>query len=111
MNEPHVIALKYSLVKSDSYEFRNPPEIEIETPDFHGYLNDNILKLEPKLHFESEEQIRPIADNFIRRWEIAAGLEFGRPNLRFRFEGSQIIDRKPTPGEKSFHANRNVYFS
>lgn len=111
MNDPHVVTLKYRVLETDSFEFQDPPDINIDTPYFRGRLSKYILILEPKEHYESEIQIRPIADKFLHSWEIAAGLQYGRPNFRIRFEGSQIMDRKPSQGEQSVHINSCLHSS
>jgi hypothetical protein len=97
MNDPHVVALKYRLIKFDSLEFNNPPDVEVNTPDFQGHLSNDLLTLEPKQHYSSEAEVRPLADALVRSWQIDAGLKYGRPDFLFRFEGSQMLDRQPPP--------------
>jgi hypothetical protein len=97
MNDPHVAALKYRLILDESLEFRDPPDLEIDTPQFSGRLSNGLLTLELKEHFETESQIKPLADGFVRAWEIEAGLQYG-PRVHFRFEGSHLVDRKAKSG-------------
>ncbi len=111
MNDPHVVALQYRVLETNSFKFKDPPDVSIDTPDFLGRLSKNILTLEPKEHFESEAQIRPLAEKFIRGWEISVGLHYGRPDFRFRFEGSQIVDRSPTPGRAEVHSTEHLHMS
>lgn len=111
MNDPHVVALQYRVLETNSFKFKDPPDVSIDTPEFRGRLSKNILTLEPKEHFESEERIRPLADKFIQSWEISAGLKYDRPDFNFRFEGSQIVDRNPTPGTAEVHSAEHLYFS
>ena len=99
MNDPHIASLTYRVLESDTYEFAdNAPDLIVDTPDFSGTLSHRMLTLTPKKHFASEAEIRPLADAFVRAWEIGAGLADGRPNFTLRFDGSQIIDRNPPPG-------------
>ncbi|MGE5445137.1 MAG: hypothetical protein ACM3SR_11145 [Ignavibacteriales bacterium] len=111
MNDPHVVAIKYRVVEGDSIEFTDPPDVDIDTPEFRGRLSKGVLTLEPKQHFGSEAQVRPLADVFIQGWEVAAGLQYGRPDFRFRFEGSQIEDREPAPGTRSLHLSEHMHLS
>ena len=103
MNDPHVKYLKYTIAKSDGLRFDDPPDLEIDTSDFKGMLSNGILTLEPKQHFESEDQVLPIADEFVRSWELSAGLKYNRPYFRLNFHASQIIDRKPEKNLASVH--------
>ena len=111
MNDPHVVSLKYKVVEADSIGFNDPQDVDIDTPDFQGRLSKGLLTLEPKEHFESEAQVRPLADDYIQGWEVAAGLQYGRTDFRFRFEGSHIIDRKPSPGTQSLHVSAHIHTS
>jgi hypothetical protein len=103
MNDPQVVSLTYRLVETEFMKFSDPPDVAIDTPDFRGRLSKGMLKLEPKDHFTSEAEVRPLADDFVRSWEISAGLETGRPVFGFRFERSHIEDRQPASGTRSIH--------
>jgi hypothetical protein len=111
MNDPHVVSLTYRLVETEFIKFNDPPDVQIDTPDFQGRLSKDMLKLEPKEHFASEAEVRPIADDFVRGWEIAAGLATGRPVFDFRFEGSHVEDREPAPGTRSIHISDHMQMS
>ena len=97
MNDPHVATLKYRLVVDEPLQFHDPPDVEISTLDFTGRLSGGSLRLEPRGHFETESEVRPLADAYVAAWEIDAGLRCG-PKFHFLFEGSEIVDRQPTPG-------------
>ncbi|MGH7791625.1 MAG: hypothetical protein ACREOB_04845, partial [Thermodesulfobacteriota bacterium] len=84
---------------------------DIDTSDFQGRLSKGGLTLEPKQHFESEAQVCPLADKFIQGWEVAAGLQYGRPDFRFRFEGSHIEEREPAPGTRSLHLSEHGHMT
>jgi hypothetical protein len=98
MNDPHVAVMKYRLVVADSFEFRDPPDVEVDVPQFGGRLSKGLLTLEPRQHFAAESEVKPIADAFVLAWEIDDGLRYDRPRFHFGFERSEIIDRHPTPG-------------
>ena len=91
--------------------FNDPPDVDIDTPHFRGRLSNGLLTLEPKEHFESEAELRPLADDFVRGWEITAGMQSDRPVFDFRFEGSNIKDRNPTPGTATAHLTNHMHAS
>lgn len=99
MKDPHVVSLTYKIVENDVLTFKNPPDLEIETAEFHGLLSNGILTLEPKNHYSSVAQIRPLADDYVRGWEIDRALRSGSLEFNFRFEGGQVVDRQPAPGK------------
>ncbi len=65
MNDPHVAALIYRLTVPKSLEFQDPPDKEIDTPEFTGRLSKGLLTLEPREHFETESQVKPMADAYV----------------------------------------------
>ena len=99
MNEPHVVSLTYKIVEIDSFTFKDPPDIEIDTPNFRWRLSKGTLTLEPKNHYSSVAQVRPLSDDFVRAWEIDRALRSGSLEFNFRFQGAQIVDRQPGPGK------------
>lgn len=111
MNDPHVVALYYRVVETDSFKFKDPSDIDFETSDFRAHLSNNVLTLKPTQHFDSVAQIRPITDKFVQGWEIDAGLNYGRPDFRFRFEGSQIVDRASAPGVVAVDSTEHIHVS
>jgi hypothetical protein len=97
MNDPHVAALRYRLTVDESLEFRNPPDLQINTTEFTGHLSKEVLTLVPKKHFKNESEIKPIADSFIVAWEIDAGLRYG-PKIHFHFDWLTVNGtNKPIP--------------
>jgi hypothetical protein len=38
MNDPHVAALRYRLTVDESLEFRDPPDVKINTKEFAGQV-------------------------------------------------------------------------
>jgi hypothetical protein len=43
MNDPHVVSLKYRLVETGFIKFDDPPDVDIDTPDFRGSLSKGVL--------------------------------------------------------------------
>ena len=97
MRDPHVVALRYRLVTGNRVKFENPPPVEQETERFRMRLADGIVTFEMKEHFSSEEKARQEVGPLLSAWEVQTGLEFGPHQVRFGFEGAEIIDRNPPP--------------
>lgn len=109
MNDPHVASITYRVLWDESITFEDAPELVFQTPEFDGRLGNDILTLTPRVHFPSEADARAIADELIRAWEISAGIDYGRPDFKLRFEGAQIVDRAPQPGHVAVHLSDTVY--
>ncbi len=50
-----------------------------------------------KTHFSTAEAARAVVEPILRAWEVDADLRLTRGELRFKFEGADIIDRSPAP--------------
>ena len=111
MNDPHVALLEYQLQESVDFHFQNPPDLEFHSPLFSGRLSNGTLQLRPKSHFASEPEARPVADEFVKAWEICEGLRRGHGVFSFRFNGSQVVDRSPEPGNLSLQTSGFVYIT
>jgi hypothetical protein len=110
-DDPHIVCLTYRLSLGDQVEFRNPPPVDINTPDFTGRLEDGILTLEPKTHFSTVEDVRLLSDSFAKAWEIAADLTYNWPTFRFDFDGASIIDRNPQQASSDFVVSTHTSFA
>jgi hypothetical protein len=97
MRDPHVVALLYNAKALPGFIYHEPGKIEAETDDFKIRLADWKLRIEPKDHFASPEELQPLADVFVRSWSIASGLDRGFPEISFEYETAEVIDRVPPP--------------
>lgn len=111
MKDPHVVSLTYKIIEGEGFKFKDPKDVQIDTPVFKGSLSKGILTLQPKEHFESEAQVRLLADDYVRGWEIDAALKSGQPEFHFRFEGSQIEDRQAAPATAHVHSSIHAHVS
>lgn len=98
MNDPHVVALHYRIETPETVTYDSPPAVEEETPQFTARLTEGRATVTLKEHFATAEAARELVDPYLRAWELAAALQFGRVELCFVFERPDIIDRNPTPG-------------
>jgi len=105
MRDPHVVALLYRVETEPTLVFDNPPPVEHQTNDFDVRLAGGVVTVTMHEHHASEESARRDVDQYLRGWEITAGLQFGRPDMRFVFDRAEVIDRAPPkPGTATLHA-------
>ena len=98
MNDPHVLALHYTLTPIEHPAYENPPALRVQQPEFELELRDGHAVLQMILHCATQEQARSMVEPFLRAWEIDSALNSGgRPQLQFRFQRAKIIDRNPSP--------------
>ena len=97
MNDPHIESLRYRLEPSKDVTFQNPTPVMLDTSTFRLRLEQNVLCIELKDHYASEEDARGMIEGYLRAWEMDAALKFGKGDISFVFEGSRIIDRRPSP--------------
>jgi hypothetical protein len=71
--------------------------LEFETEDARFRLAVGELTCEMKTHFSTAEDARTVVEPILRAWETDADLRLTRGELRFKFDGAEIIDRSPTP--------------
>lgn len=95
MNDPHVVSLKYRFVKEPDVDYSNPPPIDHEIWSFRLRLDEQGLIVTMLDHYPSAESAREIVDPWLRAWEIDQALSLGKTELRFEYEGVEIIDRSP----------------
>jgi len=97
MRDPHVASLTYLATPSETVSFDNAPPLEGRIGSFGFLLADGKLKIEPNMHFGGIEEARAYVDPLLRSWEIDIALRFGSPELLFKYETAELIDRNPPP--------------
>ena len=100
MNDPHVVALNYSIKHGETIDYSEAEPLFRDEPEFRLKVEDKKVQFKFKKHYATEEQARESLAEYIRAWEFDATLRRGNPDsFRLRFENAEIIDRDPTPGE------------
>lgn len=97
INDPHVESLIYRVVKPDYVTYNNPQPVAGDLPAFRYRLENGVLTAEMKEHHATVETARERVEEFLRAWELDAALNADRDEFSFAFQGSNIIDRKPSP--------------
>ena len=97
MNDPHVVALIYSIEHGDAIDYSRAAPIDHEEDGFRIRVEDQQVRVELIDHHATEAAARQAVDRYIRGWELDAGLR-GRPGqFTLRFARAEIEDRDPPP--------------
>ena len=98
MNDPHVVALLYSVEHGASVDYSKTQPLDCDHERFRISVKDKQVRLELKEHYATEDVARKAVERYIRAWELEAGL-YGQPGrFNLRFLRAKIVDRNPTPG-------------
>lgn len=102
----HVVSLRYVLRLNNRVTYVSPPLVEFETEEARFRLADGNLTCEIKTHFKTAEAARAVVEPVLRAWEVDADLRWNQGELRFKFDGVEIIDRSlAPPGVSRGHAH------
>jgi hypothetical protein len=97
MRDPHVASLTYLAIPSETASFDQVPPLEGTIGGSKFFLGDGKLRIEPTIHFPGIEQARNYVDPLLESWEIDIALRFGNPELSFKYETAEVLDRNPPP--------------
>lgn len=102
MRDPHVEYLFFTVDSGrGNMSYQNPKAISFDNDIGNFHLENGKLTVELKKHFSDESQACEEVDSFLRTWEIQADLMHHPGEIRFTFEGSEIVDRNPPPPGES----------
>ncbi len=97
MRDPHVEALVYRAKAPEGFVYHDPPALESETEHFRLRLHDGRLRVEPKQHFATLEEVLPDVERFVKAWMVLSNLDRGFPEIAFEYESAELVDRIPPP--------------
>lgn len=98
MNDPHVETLRYYLRSDESISYKeDTPPVVYETSAFKATLVNNVLTIIMKEHFATPSEAISRVQQHILLWEVLTGVQLGLGELRFEYEGADVIDRIPPP--------------
>jgi hypothetical protein len=92
MNDPYVEKLTYRVIIPEYTDYNNAPPTSGETGDFNWLLNKDQLVIQMKTHCATENEAREIVDEYLKAWEVMAGLLHQPDSLAFRFSSALILD-------------------
>ena len=84
MNDPHVDALIYRVLHSESIKFQGTREIE--RSEFRVDIEDDQACFHMKEHFATEQEARAAVQPFIDQWEFEEALRVGPGQFGLSFE-------------------------
>jgi len=96
-NDPHVESLRYRVIHSQTVDYSGAAPLAYDTGEFSVTLEKDALIVTMLAHTASEEEGRALVEPFLKAWEIQAGLDLGLAQIGFSFQGSNVIDRAPSP--------------
>ena len=101
MNDPHVVALNYTVepVKSGRYDKAGPLRYS-GSPEFELTVENKIARFEFKKHYAYADEARQAIEPFIQHWEFQAEMRVGSDSFRLRYKDAEIVDRNPLPPEQ-----------
>ena len=104
MNDPNVAALFYDIEHGDSVSYEKAKSFVHDEPAFRVKVKDKKVCFKLKEHYATESEARESVKEYIRVWELDAGLKHGPDYFKLKFNRAKIVDRNPTPGKKSVSA-------
>ena len=105
MNDPHVVALLYSVNHGKSHDYSKAVPLVRDEPDFRLEIKNNQARFEMKEHFATKNDARKAVEDYIRNWEFDACLKGGEDCFKLEFIKAIREDRRPTPGVISVDAD------
>lgn len=106
MNYPHVEELYYRAVCPENEDYDQASLAYGETEDFNWQLSKDQLVIQMKTHCATENEAREIVVEYLKAWEVTAGLLHGPDNLGFKFSSSTVVDH-PSSKEKDQDTHTN----
>ena len=96
MNDPHVVALHYRIVRDKTVDYAKAEPLEFESPEFQVQATppDRVV-LRPLGHFADANSALAAAESLIRAWKLQTWLRRGPSEFCLRYEGAEVEDRDP----------------
>ncbi len=99
MNDPHVVALCYTIGHDGSVDYGQAKPRNDEADNFSVRIEDGKVRftMKPHTHYSTEAEALEAVREYIERWEFAAGLERGLGTFKLVYQKPDIVDRRPSP--------------
>ena len=102
MNDPHVVALVYTIKNRRAIHYRGEELLDDAEKDFSVHVKDEQVRFTMKAHYATAEEARAAVREYIERWEFDVALEKGPGKFSLKFVKPEIEDRNPPPGVIEF---------
>ena len=97
MNDPHVVALIYTVGHGPSVDYTDAKPLAHEGHAFRLHVESRRVRFEMLEHFATKEDAHAVVDPFIRQWEFDTSLDRGPDTFTLQFLDAEVVDRQPTP--------------
>lgn len=98
MNDPHVVALYYSVKHAEQVNYNKAPRLDHDQPKFTLRVESDRAEITMKAHYATAEEARAEVEPYLGVWELTAALQFRPGEFGFAYVNADVIDRDPTPG-------------
>ena len=101
MNDPHVVALIYKIEHGPSVDYSKAEPLDRKETNFRVQItNEEVRFFEFKKHYATAAEARQAIEvqDYIRAWEVDAGLRRGPDYFKLKYDRAQREDRNPTTG-------------
>ncbi len=98
MNDPHVVALYYSVKHAKHVDYTKARPLEHHQPGFTVRLEDDRAEITMTSHHTTAEEARAEVEPHLCAWELTAALQSLPGEFEFSYDRANIIDRNQTPG-------------
>lgn len=102
MNDPHVVALIYTIDPDVSSDYSQAKPLDCEEDKFSIRIENKKIRFTMKEHYASVEEARQVVKEYIRDWEFIVGLESGPNAFKLDFLKPEIVDRNPPPRQQGW---------
>jgi hypothetical protein len=97
MNDPQVVSLEFRVKSEKPISFIGAPAVNVQIGSCDMTLDDNVLTVTLREHYATVESAMSKVGDYLRAWEILAGLEAGTAYFMFEYQNAVLIDRSPPP--------------
>ena len=97
MNDPQVVALIYHIEHDNSVSYEKTRPLVRDEPEFRVKVKNKKVRFKLKKYYATEAEARGPIDEYIRVWELDAGLRRGPDFFKLKFDRAKIVDQNPPP--------------
>jgi hypothetical protein len=98
MNDPHVVALYYSVRHTEDVDYDKAGPLSHDTPSFTVRIENGRADITMISHHATEAAALAEVEPFLRAWELTAALQCRPGEFELAYDRAIIVDRNPTPG-------------
>ena len=105
MNDPRVVALHYRIEHESSVDYSKAEPVDHEEEGFRIRIEEGRACFVMKDDHPTVDSALGVVNSYISNWELDDALTSKPGEFKLRFVRSEIVDRKPIPGEHKVSAD------